>query len=354
MPRKPTLLARKARERLTNMAASADSKKSLPSLAVLSGEFDLHASTIFRILRDMAVEGSVWQSPSGRFYPTAARAQQVRGKPLCFIGREMSHWSRLYQEILSGVSEACSANAGSLILCSAPSLLRQGDSVEPPRFASRETQRRELDGILENAPHGCCGFLFDHVWDSDLVQEAAFPSGAKLQLLRTAPVGIDQKHGARLVRGLIERNGYSGVVVVVPFRGDALIDQVIECLIDELSEQKPILMNFPDAMRQSKKLSSKGFVFVCPEDNAAHALAKNIASFHRDREHFPLIATQGTGILSAPIRRLRYDFRRLGRSAAAAVINGSFSPLLKPSLVSASQQGPTLLPATLQVLHEYT
>jgi len=354
MPRKPTLLARKARERLIHMAALTDSKKSLPSLAVLSGELDLHASTIFRILRDMAVEGTVWQSPSGRFYPTAARAEQVRGKPLCFIGREMLHWSRLYQEILSGVSEACSANAGSLILCSAPSLLRQGDSVEPPRFASRETQRRELDAILKNAPRGCCGFLFDHVWDSDLVKEATFPGGAKMQLLRSEPAGIDQKHGARLVRGLIERNAYAGVVVVVPFRGDVLIDQAIEFLFDELSEQKPILMNFSDAMRQSKKLCAKGFVFVCPEDNTSHALAENIASFHRSGEQFPLIATQGTGILSAPISRLRYDFRRLGRSAAAAVINGSFAALLKPALVSPSQPVHTHLPPPLQVIHEHT
>ena len=78
MPRKPTLLARKARERLAEIAASTEASRCLPTLAVLSGELKLHASTIFRILQDLAVEGVVWQSPSGRFYPASARVEQVR------------------------------------------------------------------------------------------------------------------------------------------------------------------------------------------------------------------------------------------------------------------------------------
>jgi hypothetical protein len=336
VPRKPTILARQARERLVEMAAAADSSQCLQTLAVLSKDLNLHASTIFRILKDMAVEGVVWQSPSGRFYSAAARAEQVRGKPLCFIGREMCHWSRLYQEILSGVSEACSANSGSFVLCSAPSLLRQGDSLEPPEFASLEIQRRELDAILKNAPRGCCGFLFDHLWAPEVIEEAPFTGGAKLQLLRSAPVGIDQKHGARLVRGLIDRSNFAGVILVVPFRGDAVIDHAIDLLETELAEKKPSLMDFSEAMRQADKLCGKGFLFVCPEDYVARALAEKIAPLHQVGAVFPLIATQGTGILSAPISRLRYDFRRLGRTAASALLNGSSAPLLKPALVSAT------------------
>ena len=192
VPRKPTILARQARERLVEMAAPSDSSQCLPTLAALSKDLNLHPFTIFRILKDMALEGVVWQSPSGSLYSAAASAGQVRGKPLCFIGREMCHWSRLYQEILSGVSEVCSANAGSFVVCSAPSLLRQGDSLEPPQFASLEIQRRELDAILKNAPRGCCGFLFDHLWAPEVIEEPPFTGGAKLQLLRSAPVGIDQ------------------------------------------------------------------------------------------------------------------------------------------------------------------
>ena len=335
MPRKPTLLARNARERLAEMAACTDSSQCLPTLAVLSGELKLHASTIFRMLQDMAVEGVVWQSPSGRFYPASARVEQVRGKPLCFIGREMCHWSRLYQEILSGVSEASSANAGSLVLCSAPSLLKQADSLQPPRFASLDIQRRELDSILKNAPRGCCGFLFDHLWAPEVIDASSCPDGMRLQLLRSAPVGIDQKHGARLVRGMIDRSAFAGVVLVVPFRGDAVIDESMAFLEEELEGRIVKRMDYAAAARQVASSCAKGFAFLCPEDHVAHALADKIAPLHKSGEIFPLIATQGTGILSAPVSRLRYDFRRLGRSAASALLNGTCPPLLKPALVSA-------------------
>ena len=335
MPRKPTFLAREARERLAEMAASTDSNECLPTLAVLSGELNLHGSTIFRILQDMAVEGVVWQSPSGRFYPAAARAGQVRGKPLCFIGREMCHWSRLYQEILSGVSEASSANAGSFVLCSAPSLLRQADSLQPPQFASLDTQRRELDSILKNAPRGCCGFLFDHMWAPEVIESSSCPNGARLQLLRSASLGIDQKHGARLVRGMIDRSAFAGVILVVPFRGDPVIDESLDFVEEQLQGRIVRRMDFPMAARQVATLCAKGFAFLCPEDNMSQDLAEKIAPHHKSGEVFPLIATQGTGILSAPVSRLRYDFRRLGRSAASALLNGTRLPVLKPALVSA-------------------
>jgi hypothetical protein len=316
------------------MAACTDSRQCLPTLAVLSGELELHASTIFRMLRDMAVEGVVWQSPSGRFYPATARAGQVRGKPLCFIGREMCHWSRLYQEILSGVSEASSANAGSFVLCSSPSLLRQADSLQPPKFASLDTQRRELDSILKNAPRGCCGFLFDHLWAPEVIESSSCPNGARLQLLRSASLGIDQKHGARLVRGMIDRSAFAGVILVVPFRGDPVIDESLDFVEEQLQGRIVRRMDFPLAARQVATLCAKGFAFLCPEDNMSQDLAEKIAPHHKSGEVFPLIATQGTGILSAPVSRLRYDFRRLGRSAASALLNGTRPPLLKPALVT--------------------
>jgi hypothetical protein len=246
----------------------------------------------------------------------------------------MCHWSRLYQEILSGVSEVSSANAGSFVLCSAPSLLRQADSLQPPQFASLDTQRRELDSILKNAPRGCCGFLFDHLWAPEVIESSSCPNGARLQLLRSASLGIDQKHGARLVRGMIDRSAFAGVILVVPFRGDPVIDESLDFVEEQLQGRIVRRMDFPLAARQVATLCAKGFAFLCPEDNMSQDLAEKIAPHHKSGEVFPLIATQGTGILSAPVSRLRYDFRRLGRSAASALLNGTRPPLLKPALVT--------------------
>ena len=157
----------------------------------------------------------------------------------------------------------------------------------------------------------------------------------RLQLLRSAPVRIDQKHGARLVRGMIDRSAFAGVVLVVPFRGDAVIDESMAFLEEELERRIVKRMDYAAAARQVATLCAKGFAFICPEDYVSRALAEKIAPLHKSGEVFPLIATQGTGILSAPVSRLRYDFRRLGRSAASALLNGTRPPSLKPALVSA-------------------
>ena len=46
-----------------------------------------------------------------------------------------------------------------------------------------------------------------------------------------------------------------------------------------------------------------------------------------------LIGTQGTGVLHAPHARLRHDFRRLGRTAAASILHGTAIGTFSPALV---------------------
>jgi len=54
MPRKPTLLARQAREGLLELVRKLPKDTCLAALSVLAGSFQLHPSTIFRLQRDMA------------------------------------------------------------------------------------------------------------------------------------------------------------------------------------------------------------------------------------------------------------------------------------------------------------
>lgn len=89
MPRKPTLLARQAREGLLNLIQNLPKDGSLPPLCELAGRFQLHPSTIFRLLRDMAAEGLVWQSPNGKFFAMSAQSHALSETPVCFIGREI-------------------------------------------------------------------------------------------------------------------------------------------------------------------------------------------------------------------------------------------------------------------------
>ncbi|MFZ4682349.1 MAG: hypothetical protein ACOYMS_07590, partial [Terrimicrobiaceae bacterium] len=183
MPRKPTILAREARAKLLHLIESLPKNACLPPLGILGQNFHLHPSTIFRILRDMTAEGLVWQSPAGRFFPVSAQRNALRGAPVCFIGRELWQWSRLYQEILDGISEVCSANGSPLILLSSRSLVRQEAAGTAPTFATSRAQETELANLAETLPKGAAGILFDHLWTDKALGRTKWPGGDRIQLL---------------------------------------------------------------------------------------------------------------------------------------------------------------------------
>jgi len=348
MPRKPTLHARHARAKLVEKVAGLSSGDCLPTLEILGKEFQLHPSTVFRILRDLGTEGVVWQSPNGRFYPAASRSKQVRGLPVCFIGREMWHWSRLYHEILEGVSEICSANASPLVLLSAPSLVRQADPTKPPVFASAKTQKAELEMLLPSIPRNCGGVLFDHLWKDAALSLPGMPSAACNQLLfgsgKLMPVAApDYDDAAGCAKKFIASRKFGRTLIVSPFKGDPAIDASVELLKAALAEHGPEEVEFEALTGKLRKLGSRNrqICLLCPEDNTAKSLFEEIQEISAAALNLSLIATQGTGLLAAPANRLRFDFRRLGRSAAAAILQGQSLKAIRPSMIQAGHEQPS-------------
>ncbi len=233
MPRKPTIIARQARVRLVEMVVGMPQGDTLPTLEVLGNQLGLHPSTVFRLLRDLGTEGIVWQGPSGRFYPAAARLERVKGLPLCFVGREMWQWSRLYQEILEGVSEVCSANASPLMLLSAPSLVCQADPIKPPKFASIKTQRDELGMLLPSVPRNCGGILLDHLWKDEALGLFGMQSTPKAQLLhgsgKLIPVAApNSRSAADCAKAFITANRIGRTLIVSPINGHPYIYAGVE------------------------------------------------------------------------------------------------------------------------------
>ncbi|MFZ4780239.1 MAG: hypothetical protein ACOYM3_33200 [Terrimicrobiaceae bacterium] len=339
MPRKPTLTARHARSRIVGMVAGMPSGDCLPTLQILGNQFQLHPSTVFRILRDLATEGVVWQNTNGKFYPAASRSKQVRGLPVCFIGREMWHWSRLYHEILEGVSEVCSANASPLILLSAPSLVRQDDPTKAPEFASAKTQKAELEMLLPSIPRNCGGILFDHLWKDTALSLPGMPSASRVQLLHGSgnlvPVAApDYLDAAGCAKKFVASGKFDRTIIVSPFKGDPAIDASVALLKDALVENGPEELAFESLTGRLKNLKTRSenrpICLVCPEDNTAGALFEEIQAIPAAGRSLSLFATQGTGLLTAPANRLRFDFRRLGRSAAAAVLLGQALSDIRP------------------------
>ncbi len=320
MPRKPTKFAREARAGLEKLASSLSEGVPLPPLARLGETFAIHPSTVLRILRDLVQEAIYWQSPSGRFYSAGSRRKKLRGAPICFVGREVWRWSRLYQEILEGVSEIAVANGSPLVALTARSLVWQSSADEAPLFASQRTQNRELSALLTAAPKGCAGFVLDHLWMPRVIEAARWPGGQRVQLLCGSGKGshsvrVDAAKGAAMVSDYARSLGARKILLAVPFSGDPAIDLSLRLLKKAFSEFDMEVQDFREvvATRNIGKFS----LVVCPEDNVAHVLAE-----HFGKSGPPVIGTQGTGVLQAPHARLRYDFKRLGRAAASAILTG--------------------------------
>ena len=341
MPRKPTLIANQAKLELRKLISLLPGDSPLPTMRELGKRCDLHPSTMFRMLRDLATEGAVWQSPSGKFFRASARKRNLKGAPVCFIGREMWQWSRLYQEILEGVSEVCTTNGSPLILLSAASLVRQSDSTRTPRFASPAVQEKELASLLAAAPRGCCGFILDHLWCEAAIANTSFPGGERVQVLfgadrKARVISPDYRAGARLVRKHLIGHQIQDAVLIIPFIGDSAIEASMRALREELKSFA--LREFPFARleKEIKRIlvsAERKTWLLCPEDNTALAVSARI------NEALPtglihLMTTQGTGMIGSPMPRLRYDYRQLGRSVAGAILDGKGRAPIRPSLIA--------------------
>lgn len=339
MPRKPTLIARRAKEELLQLVSKLPSGAAIPTVRELGGAFDLHPSTMFRMLRDLAAEGVVWQSPGGRFFPATSRRRNLKGAPLCFIGREMCQWFRLYQEILGGISEVCSANGSPLILLSAPSLVRQSGPTEPPCFAPLEVQKKELASLLARVPRGCGGYILDHLWNGVAIANSSFPGGERVQLLAggdsgTRCISPDYKAGALLARNYLIKHNFQDAVLVTPFDGDAAIEASVQALREEMGSFALRELAFHDIAKEIKRLRAaphqKTCVF-CAEDNIAASVYGMLGERSRT-DTIELLALQGTGMINFPCPRLSCDYQSVGRLAARQILHGGQDTTILPSL----------------------
>jgi hypothetical protein len=340
MPRKPTLLALKARASLVDLLGNLPKGTSLPPLGVLGNEFRLHSSTIFRLLHDLATEGLVWQSPGGKFFPVSAQRNTLRGAPVCFIGRELWQWSRLYQEILDGISEVCSANGSPLILLSSRSLVRQEAAAVAPTFATLRAQQAELANLSEALPKGSAGILFDHLWKEGALGKIKWPGGDRIQLLfgggfNARVLAPDHAAGAQISAVFARERGFKKIGLILPFAGDPAINAALDALRCAFAPLSPTEIPHPDttaALKHFRKVAARMDLLVCPEDNVTLAISKILADLPQKLKPL-LLGTQGTGVLQAPHIRLRIDYRRLGRAAASSILHGTKPPPITPKLI---------------------
>ena len=348
MPKRPTQRAQNAEFELRNLLLNKGASDALPTVRELGEQLGLSYSTVSRLLQGFVKQGHAWQHPNGRFYSAQAGETAVCGLPIVVVGRQIQNWSRLYQEILEGVSEVCTAKGCPLIFLSSSKLVRHSLMELAPVFATAEIQTQELLRISAAVPRLCAGILFDHIWHEDLILAAPFPSAPRLLLarpsMRTELLACtpDFNAGAKSLLHHFNETRLEKIFLAVPFEGDQAVDAAGSALLAEaarLDRTVTILDCSTRAKRQSSlnrlvKTPGKAGV-ICTEDNVASLMQQNLKKCVSQTA--PVIfSMQGTGVLDLRITKLRYDYRRLGREAVmAAITRRKEMTALLPALIPA-------------------
>lgn len=353
MPKRPTLRAHEAEKKLLGLLENraGDPSAPLPPVRQLGEELGISYATVSRMLQRFAAEGRAWQHPNGRFFPVHAGPQAAQGLPIVVLGRQIQHWSRLYQQILEGVSEICTERGCPLVFLSSEKLVCHASPELPPAFASAETQKEELQRLILQVPRLCGGLLLDHLWEENLIAENSLPLPPRLLLARPSrqaevlSVAPDFEAGAHLLLRYLTQRGCRKVYLGVPFGGDHAVDAAGDALRLAISggqypfpKIEPLDCSTPPKRKAAiARLgqSTSRAAMICTEDNVASLLWRELAEARlQGSQNIELVAMQGTGAFDTPITRLHYPYHQLGRRAVTALLERSRSDLLiAPALI---------------------
>ena len=339
-------------ERLGRMLASAQRDQPLPTTRELGARFRVANTTVFRVLRELAHAGKIWQHPvNGRYYPLAARALFDRPKPVACVIRRLELASELYRELLEGISAGCGALNRTMLLWHDELLVNHPDASEPPTFARIPQQRAILRDFLDRHGGAAGGFILDHVWRDEALQTELGALRPSVMLFRTCSlpeignVAADFRAGALKALAYLLGRGYDQIVPVIPFAGDPAVAEFFAALDAASTELHCRNRLTPPALASSReersallyrvKRTSRRVALICPEDNVAIfllATARDAGLSCPDR--IGVFSAMGTDFaVRDGLACLRYDFRKLGKAAANALnapapVRESFEPTL--------------------------
>jgi hypothetical protein len=339
-------------ERLGQMLAGAQRDQPLPTTRELGERFQVANTTVFRLLRDLAHAGKIWQHPvNGRYYPLAARALFDRPKPVACVIRRLELASELYREMLEGISAGCGALHRTMLLWHDELLVNHPDASEPPAFARVPQQRAILHDFRERHGSAAGGFILDHVWRDEALRTEFETLRPAVMLFRTCSlpgignVAADFRAGALKALAYLLGRGFDQIVPVVPFTGDPAVGEFFAALDAASTEldcrsrlTPPVLASGADergALLQRLKRTNRRTALICPEDNVAIFLLETARTSGLScPDRVGVFSAMGTDFaVRAGVTCLRYDFRKLGKAAvdalnAPAPVRESFEPTL--------------------------
>lgn len=339
-------------ERVRQLLSNARVDQPLPTTRELGERFHVANTTVFRLLRELARTGEIWQHPvNGRYYLPGARATIDRPKPVACVIRRLELASELYRELLEGISAGCGALGRTMLLWHDELLVNHPNAQEPPVFARVAQQRAILHDFLTRHGSAAGGFILDHIWSDDSLKTEISRLSPAVMLFRSCSlpeisnIRADLPAGAFKALAFLLGRGFEQIIPVIPFAGDPAVEEfqaALAAVATELECQSrftaPVHASGAverTALLQRLKRTNRRTALICPEDNVAMLLLTAVKEAGLSCPgQIGIISVMGTDFASrAGVTCLRYDFRKMGKAAVNALnapepLRESFEPTL--------------------------
>lgn len=334
---------------------SWDAKTPLPTTRELGDRYGVSNASACRLLKKLDAEKVLWRRANGRYYPLESRHMFERRKPYACLLRKLRHWSRIYQGIMSGFSQAFGRNRAAMLFVHNESLVRHADTEHPPLHAGATAQHEAIAEFFRDYEDQFGGILLDDVWLDDVLEEfSAQLTNAvivcrKTRLPGLASVSIDFESSAVLAVGHLFARGYEEIWIAVPFSGAAPVDlmraaalRAASMLGRPIEESNVCQVSTPaeraEFVRRLQATSRRVGIF-CLEDNIAAILRGNIADANiACPGRAGIISAMGTNIVTdRNITTLVIDYERIGLEAGKILADGSHRAITLPTMLALGQ-----------------
>jgi hypothetical protein len=313
----------------------------LPTTRELGERYHISNASACRLLKRLDEEEVVWRRPNGRYYVAESRRIFERPKPYACLLRKLQNWSRSYQGIMSGFSEAFGRSRAAMLFVHNETLVRHADTANPPVHATAPAQREALEEFFRDHDEPFGGILLDDVWLDDVLEEFAPRLGNAVIVCRPtrlpglASVSADFDSSAVLAIGHLYARGYEEIWLAVPFTNAAPVDLMSRAAVGAAAmlgkriDEKNIHSVATPADREkfiARVADAKKRIGIfCLEDNVSLLLRSALTTAGiMTPEQVGLVSGMGTDIvIDRAITSLQIDYRQIGLTAGEILASGT-------------------------------
>jgi hypothetical protein len=312
----------------------------LPTTREFGERYRISNASVCRLLKRLSEEKTIWRRENGRYYLNESRKLYERHKPYACLLRKLQNWSRIYQGIMNGFSQAFGSNRAAMLFVHDETLVRHTDIAHPPVHASAAEQRESLAEFFRNHDGQFAGILLDDIWLDGVLDEFSnrLTNAAIVcrpsRIAGISSVAPDFEAGALLAIGHLYARGYEEVLMAMPFTDAVPIDLMQHAAVMSATrlgtgiDPKNICSVATPEERERflsrLKGSSKRVGVFCLEDNVALLLWKSFAKAGLEcPKRVGLVSGMGTGIVADHrISSLKIDYERIGFTAGEILASG--------------------------------